>query len=131
MQSVVNDQSVSCGITLGWPAATPQCGTGVRYNVYRSTTPGFTMRLNTHVAASIGRYHYVLRTGDNDLIFDTQQGVLPLEDLTKTHPLARRALRDGLAMHLAWVTSLGAKSKYGTATSPSKSFAPAALERGW
>lgn len=41
VESVVNDQTSSCGITLGWSAATPQCGTSTRYNVYRSTTPGF------------------------------------------------------------------------------------------
>ena len=31
----------TCGIQLSWNAATPRCGSVVRYNVYRSTTPGF------------------------------------------------------------------------------------------
>lgn len=36
--------TASCGVNLGWAAATANCGTGgqMRYNVFRSTTPNFT-----------------------------------------------------------------------------------------
>jgi hypothetical protein len=34
--------SGTCGVTLDWDAATPLCSTGVSYNIYRSTSSGFT-----------------------------------------------------------------------------------------
>jgi len=36
------DVSDTCGIRLGWNPATPECGTQVLYNLYRSTDPDFT-----------------------------------------------------------------------------------------
>ena len=38
IQSVINMQEMECGLLLGWNAAAEQCGSGVVYNVYRSTT---------------------------------------------------------------------------------------------
>ena len=42
LASATNNATSSCGITLAWTAATPNCGGPVTYNVYRSTTSGFT-----------------------------------------------------------------------------------------
>lgn len=42
LASVTNQASSSCGLTLAWTAATPACAGPVTYNVYRSTTSGFT-----------------------------------------------------------------------------------------
>ena len=40
--SVTNQAAATCGLTLSWAAATASCGGPVTYNVYRSTSSGFT-----------------------------------------------------------------------------------------
>jgi hypothetical protein len=52
-----------CGIRLGWDAATPICTTGVSYNVYRSTSPGFTPSGVNNVATCVGGTTYDDTTG--------------------------------------------------------------------
>jgi len=43
LATVTNGGTANCALNLAWPAATPVCpSTTVKYNVYRSTTPGFT-----------------------------------------------------------------------------------------
>jgi hypothetical protein len=42
LATVANPAQVTCSLSLNWPAATPQCGGPVSYQVYRSTTSGFT-----------------------------------------------------------------------------------------
>jgi hypothetical protein len=42
LASVGNQAAASCGLTLSWAAAMPACAGPVTYNVYRSTTSGFT-----------------------------------------------------------------------------------------
>ncbi len=42
LASATNQAAASCGIVLAWTAATPACAGPVTYNVYRSTTSGFT-----------------------------------------------------------------------------------------
>jgi hypothetical protein len=42
LTAVTNPQYSSCTLDLTWEAATPACGGPVYYNVYRSTSPGFT-----------------------------------------------------------------------------------------
>ncbi len=44
LTSATSNGTQECGIALSWPAASGNCGAGsdIRYNVYRSTTPGFT-----------------------------------------------------------------------------------------
>jgi outer membrane protein assembly factor BamB len=72
----------TCGFRLQWSAAGATCGSAgaalLRYNVYRSTTPGFTPSLTTLVAACVGptfyndmagvasgtTYYYVVRAED-------------------------------------------------------------------
>jgi lysyl endopeptidase len=41
LTSATNNATTSCGITLVWSAATPQCAGPITYNVYRSTSSGF------------------------------------------------------------------------------------------
>ena len=50
LQTVTNPGSSSCTLNLSWAAATSQCGAGVTYNVYRSTTPGFTPSVANRIA---------------------------------------------------------------------------------
>ncbi len=42
LASVTNDALSHCRLTLSWAAAAPACAGPVTYNVYRSTSPGFT-----------------------------------------------------------------------------------------
>ncbi len=42
LQTVTNAQNSGCQLDLAWTAATSQCAAGVTYNIYRSTTSGFT-----------------------------------------------------------------------------------------
>jgi hypothetical protein len=69
----------TCGITLQWNPATAFCaGADLRYNIYRSTTPGFTPGPANRIARCVGgssytdsaglaygmTYHYVVRAED-------------------------------------------------------------------
>jgi len=86
---------------------------------------------DTHRAVAQGRYHYLLRTGDNDLLFDTlQPGREGTKDLSQTLPIARRALRDTLAIFLGYA-SIWEKPKFGSPSSPRSALADYAIERGW
>jgi hypothetical protein len=42
LTSATNNSTATCNIDLGWSAATVPCGSPLKYNVYRSTTSGFT-----------------------------------------------------------------------------------------
>jgi hypothetical protein len=42
LAAVANPGQATCALDLTWPAATARCGGPVTYNVYRSTTSGFT-----------------------------------------------------------------------------------------
>lgn len=68
-----------CGVTIAWNPATPACAGGdVRYNIYRSTTPGFSPGPANRIARCLGTtaftdtaglahgmtYHYVVRAED-------------------------------------------------------------------
>ncbi len=78
LESVNSAGTASCALDLAWSNATANCGAGVVYNVWRSTTPGFdpdaTEPLATCVAATsfqdtdIGfgvDYTYVVRAEDD------------------------------------------------------------------
>lgn len=68
----------TCGIRLDWDPATPLCSTGVSYNVYRSTSSGFSPGAGTMIASCVGdefyedtsglssgvTYHYIVRAED-------------------------------------------------------------------
>jgi hypothetical protein len=47
-----------CAVDLSWTAASPYCGTDVRYNVYRSTTPGFTPGPANRIARCVAGTSY-------------------------------------------------------------------------
>ena len=76
--SATNAKSSLCAIELHWDPATPQCGTAVRYNVYRSLVPGFTPGPGNMVASCVTgtsyrdtgidqriEYFYVVRAEDD------------------------------------------------------------------
>ncbi len=70
--------TAACGVELAWSAATPACAGPVKYNVYRSTTPGFTPGPANRIASCVDgtgyldsggaygtTYYYVVRAEDN------------------------------------------------------------------
>jgi len=82
LASVTNQAAASCGLTLSWTAATPSCGGPVTYNVYRSTTPGFTPAPANRLASGVTgtgygdtsgslvsgtTYYYVVRAMDGSI----------------------------------------------------------------
>jgi choice-of-anchor B domain-containing protein len=52
--SVVNPAGVFCALDLAWPAASPSCGAGASYNVYRGPAPSFQPAPENRVAAGLG-----------------------------------------------------------------------------
>ncbi|MDJ0839286.1 MAG: hypothetical protein QNK37_22400, partial [Acidobacteriota bacterium] len=81
--AATNLQTAQCAIEVSWSAATANCGTGaVSYNVYRSTTSGFTP--GTAIATGVTglsytdttvlnatTYYYIVRAEDTDGNEDT------------------------------------------------------------
>jgi len=57
--SVTNSQSANCELDIAWAAGTHECGTSVAYNVYRSTTAGFTPSALDLVASCVNATSYV------------------------------------------------------------------------
>jgi hypothetical protein len=82
LTSATSGGTTACAINLAWSAATPGCtGTTVKYNVYRSTTPGTAPSLATlrqsclttttftdSMVNSGTRYYYVVRAEDSQTI---------------------------------------------------------------
>lgn len=78
VESVDNLASEDCGITLGWSDGSLHCGSSVRYNVFRSETPGFEPGSGNLVASCVTgtswtdaavasgvEYFYVVRAEDD------------------------------------------------------------------
>lgn len=71
----------SCGVVLAWSAGTPACGGALTYNVYRSTSAGFTPAVENLIALGLSgtgytdssglaagtTYYYVVRAQDSVL----------------------------------------------------------------
>lgn len=51
--SATNNAGASCGLSLTWLAASANCGGPVTYNVYRSTTSGFTPGPGNQIATGV------------------------------------------------------------------------------
>ena len=78
LASIGNQAAAICGLTLSWAAATPTCAGPITYNVYRSTTPGFTPGPGNRIANGVTgtiyndigaltngtTYYYVVRAVD-------------------------------------------------------------------
>jgi hypothetical protein len=62
LASAVNQAAAGCRVTLSWPAATPACGGPVTYNVYRSTSSGFTPGAGNQIASGVVGTSYVDNT---------------------------------------------------------------------
>ncbi len=77
--SAVNNGTATCGITVNWAAGASNCGGGLTYSVYRSTTPGFIPAPANRIALGVGgtsyidsaslasgtTYYYVVRSTDS------------------------------------------------------------------
>ena len=78
LQTASSDGAATCSASLTWDAAVPFCGSEVRYNIYRDTTPGFTPGPSNRIASCVAGtgytdtdglgsgtdYHYVVRAED-------------------------------------------------------------------
>ncbi|MBW8878925.1 MAG: hypothetical protein JF614_28590 [Acidobacteria bacterium] len=53
LTSVANPATATCGLALSWTAATPVCAGPVTYNVYRSTSSGFTPGPGNRLASGV------------------------------------------------------------------------------
>jgi hypothetical protein len=56
--TATNAGTATCGINLAWSAATPTCAGPVSYNVYRSTTAGFTPGVGNQIATGVSGTSY-------------------------------------------------------------------------
>ena len=78
LQVVASSGQSTCGLDLAWSSATASCGSAVVYNVYRSTSAGFTPGPSNRIATCVNgtgyhdpavtfgtRYYYVVRAEDN------------------------------------------------------------------
>ena len=76
--SATNEKASQCAILLTWAPASARCGSGVRYNVYRSLLPGFTPDPATRIATCVTgtsyrdtgisdstSYYYIVRAEDD------------------------------------------------------------------
>jgi hypothetical protein len=83
LSSATSDGLSTCSISLDWDAAVPRCGSQVRYNVFRDTTPGFTPSGANLVASCLTGDGY---TDKDNLVYDTDYYyVVRAEDLTSGH----------------------------------------------
>ncbi len=78
LTSATNDGTATCGLTLAWQAAMPNCAGPLIYNVYRSTSSGFVPGAGNQIAAGVTgtayqdtaplndgqTYYYVVRAVD-------------------------------------------------------------------
>ena len=53
LASVTNNAGATCGLTLSWSAATPGCAGPITYNIYRSTSSGFTPGPGNRIASGV------------------------------------------------------------------------------
>jgi outer membrane protein assembly factor BamB len=80
LTSATNAGTASCAVNLSWSAATSSCplGNTVKYNIYRSTTPGFTPAAGNRIQSCVSgttfndtgmtsgqSYFYVVRAEDS------------------------------------------------------------------
>jgi hypothetical protein len=68
VSSVSNQAAATCGLTVAWSAGTPACGGPLTYNVYRSTTPGFTPTVGNRIATGVSGTSY---SDTSPLVFNT------------------------------------------------------------
>lgn len=53
LASATSRNLATCGVALSWSAATASCGGAITYNIYRSTTEGFTPSAPTKIATGV------------------------------------------------------------------------------
>lgn len=63
LQTVSNPGQSTCTLNLAWNAASTVCPGGVTYNIYRSTTPGFTPAPANRIALGVAGTNYTDNVG--------------------------------------------------------------------
>jgi hypothetical protein len=107
LTSAANQASATCGVSLAWSAATPGCGGSITYNVYRSTTAGFTPGLANLIAGGVTgtsytdssatltngtAYSYIVRAVDG--LSGTEDGNTVTHSTSPTGPIATSTLTE-------------------------------------
>ena len=94
------------------------------------SAPVFSQRGETHRSVTLGPIHYLLRSGDRDLLYCSQKGYGESADCREAAPIAHRAARDVLAIHLfqaeAWE-----KASWGSPLAPKEAAAELLNDRLW
>ena len=84
LQSVSGPDLLVCTLDLAWSAASPECGGPETYNIYRSTTPGFTPGAGTLLAAGV-----------NNVVFSDLNSLVDGADLLLHRACGRSGQRRG------------------------------------
>ena len=83
VQAASSASTTTCGVTLDWNPATSPCSADLRYNVYRSTSAGFTPGPSNRIAQCVASTSY---TDTADLAYGTPYYyVVRVEDATSGH----------------------------------------------
>jgi hypothetical protein len=69
LATATNAATANCAIDLGWSAGTAQCGGPLSFNIYRSTTSGFTPAPANQIASGLSSSSY----NDTDLLVSGTQ----------------------------------------------------------
>ncbi len=94
-----------CGATVTWDAAVPACGTGVVYNVYRSTTSGFVPDASNRVATGFSGTSFT----DSGLTAGvTYHWIVRAEDRTTGHAGPNGGVEDGNTVEVSLTPGTGA-----------------------
>jgi hypothetical protein len=83
VQMAASAGTTTCGVSLDWNPATSPCSGDIRYNVYRSTSAGFTPGPSNQIALCLASTSY---TDTADLVYGTTYHyVVRAEDATSGH----------------------------------------------
>jgi hypothetical protein len=107
LTSVSNQAAATCGLGLSWSAGTPVCAGPLTYNVYRSTSPGFTPGAGNLIASGVTgtgysdtsaslasgtTYYYIVRAVDTSNSAEEANSVT--RSATPTGPIATGTLTE-------------------------------------
>jgi hypothetical protein len=106
LQTVSDAHGHGCKLDLSWSAGTSRCAAGLTYNVYRSTTPGFTPNPGNRIATGVAgttyqdfgaldngvTYYYIVRAVDTANALEEANVVE--KNAAPTGPIALTTLTD-------------------------------------
>ncbi|MEO6193184.1 MAG: hypothetical protein ABIS20_09260 [Thermoanaerobaculia bacterium] len=103
LASVTNPAGATCGLNLSWSAATANCAGPITYNVYRSTSSGFTPGPGNRIASSITGTSYNDTSGslmNGTTFYYVVRAVDSSNGLEETNTVQRSATPTGAVSNL-------------------------------